>query len=318
MGGSSYDRDIYKESSSSSWSSSYSGSSSFGASDISEAKLSSTSLDSSMLPNGKILKSTAKSSIIIVLDVTGSNIDFARVVYDKMPMFYGQIEQKGYLKDFEISVCAVGDSRYDNYPLQIANFAKGTEIDSWLEKLVLEGNGGPWGCESYELAAYYLLKNTNFENGSQPIIFFIADEEPYPTLERSEVEKIGLTFNQISNPFVELRKKVKDNVFGLINKPRRNVLPTWKSLLAPQHTIEIKEEKSIIDLMLGIISMISSTRTLDTYKLDMLNRGQTHARIANVSSSLDGLSKALVPVTVTSNIVKSDKTATSTQKGKRL
>ena len=87
MGGYSYDRDVYSSSSSSSWSSS----SNFGASSYSTSKLSSTTLDYSMEPNGKIIKSTTKSPIIIVLDVTGSNINFARVVYDKLPMFYGQM-----------------------------------------------------------------------------------------------------------------------------------------------------------------------------------------------------------------------------------
>ena len=165
MGGPTYDRDVYSDSSSSGWgSSSYSSSgSSFGASSYSASKLSSTTLDKSMKPNGKILKSKTKTPIIIVLDITGSNIDFARVVYDKMPMFYGQIEEKGYLKDFDISFCAVGDAKYDNYPLQIGSFAKGIELDSWLEKVVLEGGGGPFGRESYELAAYYLYRNTEFE-----------------------------------------------------------------------------------------------------------------------------------------------------------
>ena len=118
MGGYSYDRDVYSSSSSSSWSSS----SNFGASSYSTSKLSSTTLDYSMEPNGKIIKSTTKSPIIIVLDVTGSNINFARVVYDKLPMFYGQIEQKGYLKDFDIAICAVGDAYTDSYPLQIVCF----------------------------------------------------------------------------------------------------------------------------------------------------------------------------------------------------
>ena len=175
MGGFSYDRDVYSSSSSSSWGSS----SGFGASSYSATKLTSTYLESTMKPNGKILESKTKTPIIIMLDVTGSNIDFARVVYDKMPMFYGQIEQKGYLKDFDISFCAVGDAYTDDYPLQIGDFAKGIELDSWLEKIVLEGCGGGQRRESYELAAYYLYKNTKFVKGAEPIIFFIGDEMPY-------------------------------------------------------------------------------------------------------------------------------------------
>lgn len=320
MGGCSYDRDVYSSSSSSSWGSS---SSSFGTSSESAKKLTSTSLDSSMKPNGKILKSKAKSPIIIVLDVTGSNIDFARVVYDKLPMFYGQIEQKGYLEDFEISFCAVGDACFDDYPLQIGDFAKGIELDSWLEKVVLEGGGGPFGEESYELAAYYLLKNTEFEKGAEPIIFFIGDEIPYSKVSRSQAENFGIEFFQDVEPFGELRKKVNDNVFMLLNKAcgkhfRDEITSCWENLLAPEHVIKINEEKSIIDLMLGVISMVSSSRTLEAYKIDMLDRGQTQARIECVSDSLKSLSTALVPVKVSGTITKTTSDKKSTQKGKRL
>ena len=328
MGGSSYDRDNYDSSSSSSWGSSYGGSSSTKKSSSSSSSssrvFSSSSLDSSMLPNNKILESATKNPIIILLDVTGSNDEFARIVYDKLPMFFGQIEQKGYLKDFDIAICAVGDAYTDDYPLQVGTFARGIEIDSWLSKLVLEGGGGGQHKESYELAAYYLLKKAKFAPGSQPIIFFLGDEAPYPTVNKNQALSFGIDCSEsVSNVFEQLRKKVNDNVFMLLSKYSGSyfdpdITNAWEKVLAPQHVIKVGEEKAIIDLMLGIISMVSSTRTLETYKVDMLDRGQTQARIANVSSSLDGLSKALVPVTVTSNIVKSDKTATSTQKGKRL
>jgi hypothetical protein len=70
--------------------------------------------------------------------------------------------------------------------------------------------------------------------------------------------------------------------------------------------------------MLGIISMVSSSRTLETYKLDMLGRGQTQARIEGVSSSLEKLSTALVPVKITGTITKTTSDKKSTQRGKRL
>lgn len=320
MGGSSYDRDVYSSSSSSGWG----GSSSFGASSYSASKFTSSSLDSSMKPNGKILESNTKCPIIVVLDVTGSNIDFARVVYDKLPMFYGQIEQKGYLKDFDIAFCAVGDAYTDDYPLQIGEFAKGIELDSWLEKVVLESGGGGQGMESYELAAYYLFKNAKFATGSEPIIFFIGDEKPYPTVNKSQAEQFDIECEENGiEPFKMLRKKVNDNVFMLLNKYASRYFDDettscWEKLLAPEHVVKIGEEKAIVDLMLGIISMVSSTRTLETYKIDMLDRGQTQARIEGVSKSLAGLSTALVPVKVTGAITKTASDKKSTQKGKRL
>ena len=320
MGGCSYDRDVYSGSSSSGWGSS----NGFGASDYSASRLSSTSLDSSMLPNGKILESKAKYPIIIMLDVTGSNINFARVVYDKAPMFYGQIEQKGYLEDFDIAFCAVGDAYTDSYPLQISQFAKGIELDSWLEKLILEGCGGGQEKESYELAAYYLYKNAKFAPGSKPIIFFIGDEKPYPTVNMRQAEQFDIDIKEDGiEPFKLLREKVSDNVFMLLNKYcgrdfESEIVKCWENLLAPEHVIKINEEKAIVDLMLGIISMLSSSRTLETYKIDMIDRGQTKARIEGVSKSLENLSTALVPVKITGDITKVSSDKKSTQRGRRL
>ena len=318
MGGSSYDRDVYSSSSSDSWGSSRNYSS------YSASKLNSTTLDYSMSPKGKILESKTKNPIIVILDVTGSNINFARLVYDKMPMFYGQIEQKGYLEDFDIAFCAVGDAYTDYYPLQIGSFAKGLELDSWLEKVVLEGHGGGQRKESYELAAYYLLKNMKLQEGSNPIIFFIGDEAPYPTVNKSQAEKFGIEcYEDNVEPFKLLREKVADNVFMLLNKYdgksfESDITSSWEKSLAPEHVIKIREEKSIVDLMLGIISMCSYSRTLETYKNDMLEREQTKERIENVSKSLENFSIALNQVKVPSGIANTQSSKKTDEKGKRL
>ena len=317
MGGPSYDRDVYSSSSSSGWGSG------FGASSYSASRLTRTSMDSSLRPNGKILESKTKSPIVVLLDVTGSNIDFARVVYDKLPMFYGQIEQKGYLKDFDISFIAVGDAYTDDYPLQVCDFAKGIELDSWIEKIGLEGAGGGQRMESYELAAYYLYKNAKFKAGSEPIIFFIGDEKPYPTVNKDQANAFGIECKEGGiKAFELLRKKVKDNVFMLLNKYcgirfEADITESWENLLAPEHVIKIEEEKAIVDLMLGIISMVSNARTLEAYKIDMKGRGQTQARIEGVSKSLEGLSTAIVPVKVTGTITKTS-SGKREKKGKRL
>ncbi|MGE5474570.1 MAG: hypothetical protein ACM3UU_10155 [Ignavibacteriales bacterium] len=89
-----YDRDVTSTKSSSGW-----GGSNYGASTDSQKALSATDLDSSMDPKGKKLKSNSKHPIIIFLDVTGSNIEFAGIMYDKLPMMYEQIGAQGYLDD---------------------------------------------------------------------------------------------------------------------------------------------------------------------------------------------------------------------------
>jgi hypothetical protein len=258
-----------------------------------------------------------------VLDVTGSNINFARLVYDKLPMFYGQIEQKNYLDDFELSICAVGDATCDKYPLQISDFAKGIELDSWMEKLVLEGGGGGGGEESYELAAHYLAKNTEFGPNSRPIVFFIGDEQPYPKVKENEALRFGVEYKEPTNGFDELKKITNNNVFMFLNKycgreHREDFFKTWGNILSPQHVVNIDEEKAIVDQMLGTIASIGG-RNLQQYALDMKDRGQTPKRIEGVISSLKELSKALTVIEqVRTNLPTSHDNPKTYVKGRRL
>lgn len=282
MGSSSYDRDVYSGSSYSSW----------GTSTVSTTKLSSSRLDPSMLPNGKIIRSESKTPIIIVLDVTGSNIEFAKLVYDKFPMFYGELEQKGYLEDFDISMCAVGDAYTDSYPMQISDFAKGLEIDSWVEKMVLEGHGGGQRMESYELMAHYLINNTEFAKDSKPMLFFIADEAPYPRVDVLQAENIGIPIQSAYNPFPQLNEKFNDNVYVMLNKYNSknfedDITSAWENRVPKENITKIETEKAIVDLILGEIA--SNTIDIEEYAIDMKNRGQTVQRISEVCDSLKAI-----------------------------
>lgn len=288
MGGGSYDRDVYSGSSYDSW----------GASSVSTSKLSSSKLDGSMQPKGKVIKSSSKNPLIIVLDVTGSNINFAKLVYDKLPMFYGEIVEHKYLDDFDVCICAIGDSDMgDYYPLQIGTFAKGIEIDSWIEKLVLEGHGGGNMHESYELAAHYLLNNFEYDKDAKPLIFFIGDEMPYAVVSKENAEDMGIPITEVYDPFPEMNKKFKNKVYMMLNKYQgsyfdEDVEKAWRKAMSSEHLIKINEEKAIVDLMLGIIAM-EGKKNLKTYALDMGNRGQTQGRISGVTSSLQGLSTTM-------------------------
>lgn len=322
MGGSNYDRDVYSSSSSYGWESSRS--SNIGASSYSASRFTQTTLSPVLNPVNKVLESKTKHPIIVVLDVTGSNIEFAGLVYDKMPMFYGQIEQQGYLDDFDISFCAVGDAYVDDYPLQVGNFATGIVLDSILEKIVLEGGGGGQKMESYELAAYYLYKNTKFIPGSEPIIFFLGDEAPYSRLNVQQAKQFGAECNESGvDPFGLLRKKANDNVFLLLSKYcgkefRSEITNSWTKLLATEHVIKVKEDKSVVDLMLGIIAMVSMSRTLESYKDDMRDRDQTPERIKSVSEALKDLETVFNIVRGEGASSETQSTVKSTQKGKRL
>ena len=290
MGGSSYDRDVYSSSSSGAWSGNF-------GSDASKKAFRGTTLDESMFPYGRTLRANCRVPILVMLDVTGSNIDFARIVYDKMPMFFGQIEQQNYLDDFEIAVCAVGDAYSDKYPLQIPEFGKGIEIDSWLTKLVLEGGGGGQKRESYELAAYYLAKHFEFRDDAEPIVFFIADESPYAQVSDSQVRNIVADEPvEDQRPFETLAKSIHNRLYLILNpyggrSQDQSIYDDWRNVVDPEHIVRfgIGQEKSIVDTMLGIIALSFGTRSIAAYKNDMVGRGQTQERVSAVIANLGTL-----------------------------
>lgn len=305
MGGSSYDRDVGYSSSSGSFSSGGTSSS------LAKSAFGASGADPSTSPLNRTIRSDRESPIIVALDVTGSNIEFARIVYDKAPMLHGQIEQQGYLNDFDICFAAVGDAHSDSAPLQVCDFQFGIALDEQLKNLFLEGNGGGQRKETYELAAHFFNQYCYMPNAKLPFLFMIGDEAPYPYLKPSTARKVlGRSTEETLDTkiiFAEAYKKFRGNVFFLNNPycgDRSDTYNTgeirqeWVSYVGPANAekiIPIHEEKSVVDVILGIIAMVSRARDMEAYIEDMHRRGQTQKRIGDVQKSLKGLETALVP-----------------------
>jgi hypothetical protein len=142
-----------------------------------------------LVPKGRFLTCRARSPIVVAMDVTRSRGDDSKIVYDKMPMLYGQLMMQGYLEDPAISFAAIGDaSSGDRSPLQVCDFASGTELDQWLTKIWLEEGGGGTGRESYELAAFFYARRTELAaDGDRGFFFFTGDEGFYPEVSREQI-----------------------------------------------------------------------------------------------------------------------------------
>ncbi len=132
--------------------------------------------------------------IIVVMDGTLSRGDDAKVIFSKVPMFFGQLKMRSYVPDPEICWVVVGDATCDKAPLQVAQFESDNKLDEWLAKMWLEGGGGGTGQESYQLAAYYIAKKMLLDavkkRGKKALVFFLVDEGFYPKVSREEVERI--------------------------------------------------------------------------------------------------------------------------------
>lgn len=236
--------------------------------------------------------STSRHPIVFALDVSGSMCDWPQIIYDKMPMFYGQIMMQGYLKDPSISFCAIADYE-DDVIMQCSRFAKASDIDEQITKIHLGGGGGPVNrCEAYELPGYFYNYMVDLENCELPFFFLTCDEDFHVEISNSYIEmclgkKVEMQTIVGKKIFKDLMKKF--NLF-VIKKPYNDTLETnendrWIDAVGKERVLNIQNPKASIDLILGAIA-VTNGFTLEKYIEDMRVRGQTEERIKQVSESL--------------------------------
>jgi hypothetical protein len=284
MGGDYYDRDVI---------SSTTAFSSESANVVGVVSSTHPSMDPKNYTDEKLI-SECKDPIVFALDVTGSMGNWTRIIYDKMPMFYGQIMMQNYLSDPAISFCAIGDSTCDKAPLQVTNFGQGKQVDELISKMFLEGGGGGTDEESYELSAYFYQHHCELKNPEYPFFFVTGDEAFYKKITPNTIEKImgkNLLKSELNSEktWQELMKKF--NVF-LIKKPYKKssneveIMKQWKHAIGEERVLLIHEPKACIDVMLGAIAITTGVRTMESYIDDMKTRGQSEERIDEVKKAL--------------------------------
>lgn len=145
-------------------------------------------------PFGKMRECNNETPIVIAMDVTRSRGDDTKLVYERLPMFLGQIDLKGYAEGVGLNFAAVGDvTARDRAPLQVSQFEADNRLDEALSRVWIEEGGGGTGQESYELAAYFYARRVSMTclgKGKKGIFFFLGDEGFYPTIDPYHVRNL--------------------------------------------------------------------------------------------------------------------------------
>jgi hypothetical protein len=133
--------------------------------------------------------------IIIALDVTGSmgRIPY-QLIQEGLPTLMSNLIEHG-VPHAAVCFIAVGDHKCDRAPLQCAQFESGdAELDMYLERTWLEGNGGGNGGESYSIAYYFAAKHTVSDawekRKHKGFLFTIGDEAIHPSIPASALKEI--------------------------------------------------------------------------------------------------------------------------------
>eukprot|EP00771_Trimastix_marina_P000162 gnl/Trimastix_PCT/1170.p1 GENE.gnl/Trimastix_PCT/1170~~gnl/Trimastix_PCT/1170.p1 ORF type:complete len:428 (-),score=135.74 gnl/Trimastix_PCT/1170:243-1526(-) len=247
--------------------------------------------------NRGIARTDSQNPIVVAIDVTGSMGNWSKIIYDKLPMFYGQILMQGYLADPALCFAAIGDANSDVAPLQVTDFAQGAEIDEWIGKLWLEGKGGGQNMETYELGAYYFARHCEIPQADKAFFFFTGDEGCYPLVLQEDILRhidSNSRARTVSTPDIFAELKRKFHVF-FIHKPYFDAqidaknMQYWERLVGPEHILHLEDPKAVIDVMLGAIALVGGARSLDRYLVDMEERGQTPERQETVRTILSSV-----------------------------
>eukprot|EP01062_Namystynia_karyoxenos_P055905 TRINITY_DN46914_c0_g1_i1.p1 TRINITY_DN46914_c0_g1~~TRINITY_DN46914_c0_g1_i1.p1 ORF type:complete len:369 (+),score=140.73 TRINITY_DN46914_c0_g1_i1:92-1198(+) len=244
------------------------------------------------------IETDAENPVVVCMDITGSMGSFPRIIYDKLPMFYGQVMMQGYLED-----CAMAFTFYnhptDAIPVQISPFERGDGIDATLKKLAMKTGGG--GDEGLEFPAFYYAFRSKLPPGKKGYFFFIGDSLPtnQEKIPASEIKRLlGIQVEGAMSTqavFEKLRNKYE--VFFISRVPTTHGeqggdIPPWMMKKLTQYfgegrVLRLKTAKAVVDIMLGVLATHTGARTWEEYIGDMRERGQTEERIAEVHWAFD-------------------------------
>jgi len=211
-----------------------------------------------MVPESISTESTAP--LVVLCDVTGSMGNWPATIFSKLP--YLDLEGKEYLgDDMEISFAAVGDAHSDEYPIQIRPFKAGTDLESELKELVIEGNGGGQSSESYELTALYYARNAHMPNAKRPILIIIGDEGFYETISRAHAKLAHVHTQEKSISTRELFDELMETYsVYLVRKPYNyggendRIQSRWENLIGKEHIAVLPSADRVVDVIFGILA----------------------------------------------------------------
>lgn len=235
-------------------------------------------------------------AIMVCFDHTGSMREIPRILQKQLTKLFGLLLKKDYVEHPQILFAAVGDATSDKAPLQVGQFESGIEMDDDLGRLLLEGNGGPYGQESYELGIYFAARHTVIDcwekRKKKGYLFLIGDEEPYPKVKAREVK--GLMGDEIEDiPVYKIIAEAKEkyHLFFIIpaganGGDNLSIAQRWVELCGQESLLKIRKPEAISETIALAVGLVEGKITLEE-GIENLKDNKTSAEIIeSVAESL--------------------------------
>jgi hypothetical protein len=230
------------------------------------------SIDNDMSPRGVQFRESRDSAehpeslaIGVFLDETGSMGSIPEMlVRHKLGHLMNTLIEHG-IPDAHVLFGGIGDQYSDSSPLQVGQFESGTdELNRWLTKIFLEGNGGGQSMESYSLAWLFCARHTSidcFEKRNQKgFLFTIGDEGVHKALERDFLTNLlGYPFYEdISAEQLLAEAQRMYHVFHLHvteTGSSINIIDGWRKLLQ-ERLIIVENYNNIAEIIASTVAVV--------------------------------------------------------------
>ena len=256
------------------------------------------SLDPEMDINGKIRESRDSEEhpnsfpIIIALDTTGSMGAIPQeLITGAFPEVMKNIIEAG-IPDPQVCFIGVGDTYYDNAPIQCGQFESSDELmEKWLQKVYLEGGGGGNTGESYNLAWYFANYHTVTDawekRNKKGVIITIGDEPCLQEIPKGDITHLFGDPTQAGKTSLTLLEEVKEKweVFHIhmgTSSYYSSVINKWKKLIGDDNLFVVPRTNSSIISVISSIILNAYNKSMHIYNkpnIDNTNSSENNSNI---------------------------------------
>lgn len=237
------------------------------------------------------------NAVTVLFDVTGSMRQVPVILQQHLPQLLGLLLYKNYIPHPQILFGAVGDAVSDRVPLQVGQFESDNRMDQHLQNMVLEGGGGVYGMESYELALYFMARHIKMDcwekRKNKGYLFMIGDEMPYPSVKYTETNSIIDAGLQSNIPTQDIIQQVKEkyNLYFIIPQntsggDNPKVFKRWADLIGEQHIIKLEKAENIAQMIALAIGTNEGTIDLTQGAEDLREMGADDTDVDTVTRAL--------------------------------
>jgi DNA-directed RNA polymerase subunit RPC12/RpoP len=239
----------------------------------------------------KEIASTSPNPLIIAVDVTGSMQRWPAEIFDRLPLLYQTLSQ--YRTDLEVSFAAIGDCRYDRWPLQVTSFAKGYALEDNLKGIFGEGGGGD-APESYGVFAWWVQHRAHV-TAERPFLIVFGDALMHDTILPGELKQfVGAELVQPASALAAWRAVSRTWSTWFLRRPGGvrgdEIDQQWTQAIGAQNVVHMDDEQRAVDYAMALVAR--SWGHFDDFKANMTAR-QDDGKVKGIAERLSSIERAI-------------------------